>query len=107
MSKSRFLPDELRSRIIDSIANGFDILHENTAPKYRAAMVSDAWTDTKLIKQLEIFHVWLTSSSIVERVGIMVTKEKLLAAINLLKDEVADYLLLEEIQNAKQKSTRD
>lgn len=99
MSKPRFLPPETRSKLIDFVSKSFDIIHKGLNPKYRAPFISDSWTDTKLIGQLEILGYWAVEmgSSI---------PESFKREVQDLKDEVADYVLLEEL-SAKKKNSSD
>ena len=95
MSRPRFLPQEVRDKLIDLIATSFDVIHAKTPPKYRADFVSDKWTDTKLIRQLEILGYWA------EMDPDQITIKK---RVQDIKEEVADYILLEEL-NVKTNSS--
>lgn len=98
MSKPRFLPIEVRNKIIDLVALSFDIMHKDLQAKYRAPFISDSWTDTKLIRQLEILDYLIFSDRVVA--------EDFKKKIQGLKDEVADYILLEELSVKKNSSDR-
>lgn len=92
MSKPRFLPQEVRSRTIDIIAESYDIMHAKLETKYRAPFISDSMTDTKLIGHLEILGYWSTMGGV---------NEEFKKKIQAIKDEIADYVLLEELSGKK------
>lgn len=96
MSKPRFLPPEVRSRTIDIIAESYDIMHEKLDAKYRAPFISDSMTDTKLIGHLEILGYWSEIGGVSDQF-----KKK----IQDLKEEIADYVLLEELSGKKKNSS--
>jgi hypothetical protein len=93
LGKSRFLPAELRSKIIDKILS-VHVLFD----KELVTMVSDNWTDTKLIEVLE------QRAAIFKLAGLHATAE--LTAIEGLQEEIAEYVLLEEIDGKKNSGNR-
>ena len=88
MSRNRFLPVELRNKIIDSITAADDKLDD-----VLMKAISDSWTDTKLIKALE------QRTFLFKLAGMDQTVE--IKNMQSLQEEIADYVLLEELNGKK------
>jgi hypothetical protein len=90
------LPVKLRNDMIDFISLTIPAINRLFADSY-TGYISDGFTDTKIIKTFESLRYWL-------RIGELELEKK---AYDHLADELADFMLLEELNKGVKRGKKN